>query len=403
MTKTLNISLPAPHERQAEIEACELSRKLINAGRRAGKTFMVARMMTHRANLGRRQLYVAPVLAQTEAVWELCVDWLIDPISLGIVNRNVARRKLDFMLSGGRIDCRTGHKPDHLRGGWGDDVYLDEYAYQNPEILEKVIYPMLLDTGGTLTLISTPNLRNHFYHEYLKAQDNENWAVFTFSSHDNPYLSKEALAELVEDMTDVDYRQEILAEFVPGVGAVFTVKPEHFYRAPESPWYAHEGHRIVAGLDWGQKQDFTALSVGCATCQKELALHRIKGVDYIVQRDFIKGILQDYDNVELLAEANSIGQPNIEQLWADGVDVMPFTTTNSSKAGIIQGLRLSFNQDDWKWVDDRDGWLELEAFEMKVSRTGLPTYSAPEGLHDDTVIARALMLHQATVGRFTLG
>jgi hypothetical protein len=82
---------------------------------------------------------------------------------------------------------------------------------------------------------------------------------------------------------------------------------------------------------------------------------------------------------------------------------MPFATTNSSKAAIVQGLRLSFMQSAWKWVDDRDAWLELEAFEMTISRTGLATYGAPEGLHDDTVIARALMLHQATIGRFTLG
>ena len=35
--------------------------------------------------------------------------------------------------------------------------------------------------------------------------------------------------------------------------------------------------------------------------------------------------------------------------------------------------------------------LELEAYERKVSATtGRSAYSAPEGLHDDTVMARAL-------------
>ena len=95
-------------------------------------------------------------------------EWLADAILLGIVKKNETRRTLDFLLTGGRIECRTGHKPDHLRGGWGDDIYLDEYAYQNPELLEKVVLPMLLDSDGTLVIISTPNLRNHFYHLYLK-------------------------------------------------------------------------------------------------------------------------------------------------------------------------------------------------------------------------------------------
>ena len=403
MGKTLNISIPAPHALQAEIEASPKKRILINAGRRAGKTFLVARIAVRAANNGSRVLYIAPTNNQTIAFWDLITDWLSDPILVGIVKKNETRRTADFLLTGGRIEARTGHKPDHLRGGYGDKIILDEYAYQNEEVLNKVCLPMVLDNDGSIIIISTPNLRNHFYHQYLRAVDSDDWDVFTFSSHDNPHLSKDALTEMVEDMLDVDYRQEILAEFVPGVGAVFTVRPEDFYTPNGKAEYKHEGHRLVGGLDWAQKVDYTALSIGCATCQKEIGIWRLKGVDYATQRDFIKEIIGKFEKVDVLAEQNSIGLPNIEQLWADGLSIIPFTTSNSSKAGIVQGLRLAFQQGSWKWVDDRDAWLELEAFEMKLSRSGLPTFSAPEGLHDDTVIARCLMLHQATIGHFTLG
>ena len=79
MAKTLNITIPAPHDKQAEIESCKKKRILVNAGRRAGKTFMVARMMVRRANKGRRQLYIAPVSVQTDAVWALIAvsGWLM--------------------------------------------------------------------------------------------------------------------------------------------------------------------------------------------------------------------------------------------------------------------------------------------------------------------------------------
>lgn len=402
MTRTLVLSVPAPHEKQALIDACDKKRVLVNAGRRGGKTVWASRKAIKEANAGRQVLYIAPVSAQTDAFWMNCKDWLADALLVGLVKKNETKRTMEFW-SGGRIEARTGNKPDHLRGGYGDYIVLDEYAYQAPEIWEKVCSPMLLDNNGSVVFISTPNLRNHFYHLYLKAEESEDWAVFQFSSHDNPHLSVEALEDITEDMTDVDYRQEILAEFVPGVGAVFTVHPEDFYNPAENEPGLHKGHRLVAGLDWGQKEDYTALSVGCATCSKEIALHRMKEVDYPTQREFIKQILSEYENVELLAEANAMGQPNIEQLWQDGIDVMPFTTTNSSKAGIVQSLRLSFSQSAWKWVDDKKGWLELEAFEMKISPSGLQKFSAPEGLHDDTVIARCLMLHQAISGRFTLG
>jgi len=74
----------------------------------------------------------------------------------------------------------------------------------------------------------------------------------------------------------------------------------------------------------------------------------------------------------------------------------------ASKAQIIQSMRLAFEQHSWRWLDVPYATNELEAYEMKVTPMGHVTYGAPEGLHDDTVIARALMLHQAMLGRFSL-
>lgn len=401
MAKRARIRLPAPHPKQREIEACKKKRVLINAGRRGGKTFLVARIAVKAANKGRRILYVAPVVAQTDAFWEYVCDWLRLAIAAGLIKKNEQKRTLLFLKSGGKIEARTGNKPDHLRGGWGDYIILDEFAYQNPEIYEKVCLPMTLDTDGTILLISTPDKRNHFYHMYLRALDNEDWAVFTFSSLENPHLSKEALDALTEDMTDIDYEQEILAVFVPGVGAVFILDPDDFYSALpiKQAAVAHEGHRLCAGLDWGRKNDFTVLSLGCADCMRELWLERTNQIEYHHQRNILKSVLELFTDVELLAEENSIGLPNIEQLRLDGIDVQGFTTTNTSKGIIVQALRLAFTQHEWKWLEDMTAWNELEAFEMKVSLSGLAKYNAPEGLHDDTVMARMLMLRQATQGR----
>ena len=404
--KRIKINLPAPHKKQREIEASKSKRIVINAGRQAGKTFMVSRKAVILAGKGEKVLYVAPVSSQTDAFWELVTEWLAGPIAQGSVKINNTKRTLTFVNSGGRIQARTAFKPDHLRGANASFIILDEFAYQNPVIWTKVCQPMLLLSNGTAMFISTPNMRNHFYLLWLKALDRkETWSVFTFSSLDNPFLSKEALAILIEDMTDLDYRQEILAEFVPGVGAVFSVRATDFYPAPtlEDILQNHRGHRFVAGLDWGRQKDFTVLSVGCATCQKEIWLERTNIITYHEQRDIIKNVLDGFGvYVELLAESNSIGLPNIEQLRLDGVPVIPFNTNNSSKATAVQALRLAFTQSSWKWIDDPVAWNELEAFVMKLSPSGLPTFGAPEGLHDDTVIGRMLMLHQALTGRLNI-
>jgi hypothetical protein len=66
-----------------------------------------------------------------------------------------------------------------------------------------------------------------------------------------------------------------------------------------------------------------------------------------------------------------------------------------SKGQIIQGLALALERGEWQFLDNKVATGELESFEQKVTRTGNVSYSAPEGLKDDTCIARALMVYNA--------
>jgi len=401
MTKLLEISLPRPHPRQAEIEACTAKRIVIRAGRRGGKTTMAARKAIIAAGAGRRVLYTAPIVEQTDAFWTKCTDWLSAAFLTKLIDKNETRRLLDFKHSGGRITARTAFKPDHLRGDYGDLILFDEYAFQDPEVWEKVGAPMTLDNDGDAWFMGTPNKRNHFYRLDLQAKNNDDgrWASFAFPSTENPHLSQAALAELSQDMTAEDYRQEILGEFVEGEGQVFRVRDTHFWK----PNGGHADHPKGTTIDWGQVQDYTSISVGCLQCHKELELIRFRGMSYPDQLQRIKELYQRVGG-SIWAEANSMGLPNIQQLQADGVPVMPFDTTLQSKRQIIQGLRLALERDEWQFVEDMVARLELEAYEATTSpRTGQTTYQAAEGAHDDTVISRALLVWADAQGHITLG
>jgi hypothetical protein len=99
----------------------------------------------------------------------------------------------------------------------------------------------------------------------------------------------------------------------------------------------------------------------------------------------------------ILAESNSMGEPIIEQLQADGLPVKGFETTGTSKPPLIENLALTIERAEWKFQPDPIWTAELEAYERKVSpNTGRSTYSAPEGVHDDTVMARALMVWEGS-------
>jgi hypothetical protein len=193
-------------------------------------------------------------------------------------------------------------------------------------------------------------------------------------------------------MTQSAYKQEIMAEFLEGEGAVFR-NITACMNAPQTTPEDHKGHRIVAGVDWAKQFDYTAISVGCLDCHQELARDRYNQIDYHFQRERLKSLVDKWHAGTVLVEMNSIGVPNLEELQRDGLPVMGFNTTSSSKPKLIENLALALEQEEWQFQSDPIWTGELEAYEQVVNPyTNRSKYSAPEGMHDDTVIARALMV-----------
>jgi hypothetical protein len=120
-------------------------------------------------------------------------------------------------------------------------------------------------------------------------------------------------------------------------------------------------------------------------------------VDYVLQRGRLTALALKWGIKYILAESNSIGEPNLEMLQRDSdllranTRIEGFDTTASSKPALIESLVLAFERAECQWLADPIWMAELEAYEMKVSpNTGRPTYAAPDGVHDDTVMGRAL-------------
>jgi hypothetical protein len=127
-----------------------------------------------------------------------------------------------------------------------------------------------------------------------------------------------------------------------------------------------------------------------ATSRAMVELDRSNRVDYVVQRGRLRALCEKWRPGVVLAEANSIGQPIIEQLWRDGLPVKGFNTTNANKAVIIEGLALAFERGEIAILNDPVLSAELQAFSAEQLTSGMLRYAAPAGGHDDTVIATAL-------------
>lgn len=395
------ISTQAPHEKQVAFIKSPAKRKVIVAGRRGGKTTGVAILAADMFMKGRRILEAAPTQDQTERFWEVVKDYFEEPIDAGFIYKNETKRLLE-LPNGGRLRTKTAWDADSLRGDYADLLILDEFADMDVDAWDKVGAPMLLDNDGDAIFIGTPKRRNHFFRMYQQAigDDTGRWGAWHFTSYDNPHLSKQALDEITKDMTQSAYKQEIMAEFLEGEGQVFRNINACMGAELHPKVEKHQGHRIVAGVDWAKQHDYTAISVGCADCRQELAKDRFNKIDYHFQRRRIEALVNKYNINTLLVELNSIGEPNFEEMQRSGLPVSGFTTTAASKPPLIENLALALEKQEWQFQSDSVWTGELEAYEMKTSsNTGRPSYSAPEGMHDDTVIARALMLRAATTGR----
>ncbi len=219
------VTLRIPHERQAEFISSTAKRKIIRAGRRAGKTAGIAQSAVKSFLAGKRILYAAPTSEQTDAFWFEVTRALQEPISAGIFKENKSERTIELPGTKQRIKAKTAWNADTLRGDYADLLSLDEYQLMNEDAWEIVGQPMLLDNNGDAVFIYTPpslisagisKARDplHASKLFKKAQTDTTglWQTFHFTSWDNPYISHEALGLIAHDMSQSAYRQEIMAE-----------------------------------------------------------------------------------------------------------------------------------------------------------------------------------------------
>jgi len=206
---------------------------MIKAGRRFGKTVVAARIAVEAFLAGRRVLYAAPTAEQTAKFWSE-VNWcLAEPVKAGIFKKNESERYIEKEGTDQRIKAKTAWNVDTLRGDFADVLILDEWQLMNEEAWTVVGLPMLLDNNGDAVFIFTPpSLKSR---SISKATDPRHaskmfkekmaemkkvlaegreprWFVMHGTSLDNPTLPREALDEIATEMSDLAYRQEILAE-----------------------------------------------------------------------------------------------------------------------------------------------------------------------------------------------
>jgi hypothetical protein len=384
---SVRLEIPRPYPLQQEILDSPASRKVICAGRRAGKTHLATVAAITAFLQGKRVLLSSTSQDQADVFWRYLKRWT-RPL-LSVAYKNETKRIL--ALGEGEIRVKTGRNADALRGDNVGVLVLDECARLDPQAWFEVGAPMLADTNGTAWFISTPDRRNWFFQLYQRAIDpaETNWAGWQFATTANPHLKPDALAMLIADMTAEGYAQEIEAQFLEGAGAIFRNVSECSTGERAEP-YAGE---FIMGVDFAQSHDFTVCSVMDVGTRTQVDCDRFNRMPWLNQRARIEALAAKWQPRQIIAERNSAGGPVVEELQRSGLPVVGFDTTAQTKPALIQSLQLAFERREIVALRDPVQMGELMAYEVAWTTTGRPQYSAPEGLHDDTVMALALAWH----------
>ncbi len=385
-------------EDQRAIALHEARFKVVACGRRWGKTALGIVMALEAARRGERVWWVAPTYGLAFHPWRA-----LKSILTGGWAAKLESERFIELPDGGTLTVKSADDPDALRGVGLDFVVVDEAAFMSEEAWTAALRPALSDRQGRALIISTPRGRNWFWRVFTLGGDplRPDWASWRYPTGANPRIAPEEIDEARRLLPERIFRQEYEAEFLADGGEVFhSVRRAVCADLPAGPL---PGHRYVMGVDFGRYRDFTALAVVDATAGALVALDRFSGPGWTVQRERIAGLARRWRVEGILAEANAMGEPNIEALRRDGLPVAPFVTTALSKPPLIEGLVKALEELELRLPDDPVLLAELEGYTYSTTRGGHTIYGAPPGGHDDTVIALALAWKLASAPRLALG
>ena len=390
-----------PHPGQLEIHRSDAPRRIVASGVRFGKTLASA-MEGIAAALEPRDRSVgwcvAPTYDLADRVFREIQLITLQHLRHRVVTMKEHERKIVLRnMAGGtsEIRAKSADNPVSLLGEGLDWVIVDEAARLKPTIWQEHISQRLIDRQGWALLISTPKGKGWYYELFRRGQGKDpHYQSWNLPSWTNPLLDRDLIEAERDRLPQRVFDQEYGAQFIEGAGTIF----RDLRQCATGTWKAPvTGQTYLAGLDLAKTEDFSVLVI-LNRAREVVFVDRFHRLDWALQVARIKGACDRYNKARILCDTTGVGEPVYESMRIAGCRVSPYPFTARSKADLIRNLALQIEQqkivlpkpDLWP-----EGIEELEAFEYSVTDSGNVKMSAPDGVHDDCVMALALAAWQA--------
>lgn len=372
MEKT--VSLNELHINQQKVVDGHKRFSVLSCGRRFGKSALAVNLLAETTLTGMPAGYFTPTYKLLDGTYNECLHAL-EPI----ISRKNDHQFIE-LITGGRIDFWSLENEMAGRSRKYKRVIIDEAAFVKNLWLRwtEAIRPTLTDFKGDGFVMSTPKGKNDFHRMWQRGKSGDKgWVSWQMSTYMNPYIDPSELDDAKNDMPELAFSQEYLAEFNENVANPFgTIYIQQCT-------YAISNEAVVCyGIDVAKSFDYTVI-VGLDVNGSVCYFDRFQE-DWRTTKQRIKNL----SYAPILMDSTGVGDPILEDLQAEGMDITGFKFSASSKQDLMKGLVTAIQQ---RKIAFPEGPItaELNIFEYEFTATGVK-YSAPNGFHDDCVMALAL-------------
>lgn len=370
---------------------------IIEASTKTGKTvgcMVWLAEMGMRGRAGHNYWWVAPIYAQAKIAFRRLKRAL--PRHVYQANES----ELTLTLANGAVLWFKGaENPDSL---YGEDVYgavIDE-STRVKDASFHAVRSTLTATRGPLRIIGNVKGRKNWAYQLARRAEagDQDMHYAKLTAYDAVEAGVLALEE-VEDAKRVlpanVFNELYLAEPSDDGGNPFGLDAiDACIRDLSFQPVAVMGWDLAKSTDWtvGIGLDATGAVCGVERWNK----HQLPaGMVGSYWEATVARIRQVTGGMPALVDSTGLGDPVFEAIGNGASNFAPFVFTSTSKQQLMEGLAVAIQQ---RRIAIPEGVIaqELRDFEYVYTRTGVK-YSAPEGLHDDAVMALGLAWRLMTI------
>lgn len=389
--KIVNLELPALWGRCGEMNSQHgfildgANTSVCAAGTKSGKTHGCASWIIQQAFRKRgRWGWAGPIYRQAQIGYDKVLRLIPEP--LRIASDSALRIRL---LNGSIIEFRSCEDPDNLFGFEYEGAVVDEASRIRDRAWDAIQTWTHRSKGPMKIIANQRGRRNWFFREWDRAmRGTPGMSGHHLRSSQNPFISPEVIQQAKDRLPDRIFRELYEAEVFDDQASPFSNWPAcvdtEIKATPEA------GKPYLGGVDFGRHQNYTVAIIGDKN-GKAINMARWISLPWHATRARLKRLDRAYGGVDWLVDASGVGDSVAEDLDRDdGLRIEEFVFSEKSKAGLVGDLINDVEAEAISFPEWPQLAHELEVIEATRLKSGLWSYRAPEGDHDDIVMALAL-------------